>query len=264
MPTAAPPRNAAMTRVGSNAPLAVPLVVPLAAPRAAPVAWPVAERVAAHLAALFCGLLALTMLSTTRPSWAQVEPEIAAADSSAPVAPLQGAALVAALRRGGYVVYFRHTATDFSKTDAAMTGYGDCANQRLLSAQGQRDATKIGQRIRALRLPVGEALASPMCRTLDHARRMLKDAKLVKDVMPRNDIREFQGGDYAGLKRLLAAPVPAGTNRWIVGHGTPFRAVAGPPHLAEGEAAVIEPGATRWTVVARIVVADWDALGAAR
>ena len=186
---------------------------------------------------------------------------------------------MAALKRGGYVIYFRHTATDFSKNDAAMTGYDDCANQRLLSAQGQRDAAHIGQRIRALRLPVGEALASPMCRTLDHARRMLKD------VTPRNDIRELQssaqdgtqggalggtqggaiggalGGDYAGLKRLLAAPVPAGTNRWIVGHGTPFRAVAGPPHLAEGEAVVIKPGSTRWTVVARITVADWDALG---
>lgn len=195
---------------------------------------------------------------------------IANAESSAPAAKLQGAQLVAALRRGGYVIYLRHTATDFSKNDVSMTGYDDCANQRLLSAQGQRDATQIGQHIRALRLPVGEALASPMCRTLDHARRMLKDAKT--DVTPRNEIRELQGGaqgralggEYAGLKRLLATPVPPGTNRWIVGHGTPFRAVAGPPHLAEGEAVVIEPGTTRWTVVARVAVADWDGLAAAR
>ena len=71
-------------------------------------------------------------------------------------------------------------------------------------------------------------------------------------------------GTVAGVTLLDAddaAPVPAGTNRWIVGHGTPFRAVAGPPHLAEGEAVVIKPGNTRWTVVARITVADWDALG---
>ena len=153
------------------------------------------------------------------------------------------------------MVYFRHTATDFSRGDSAMSSYTDCDNQRLLSPQGQRDATAIGQRIRALQLPVGEALASPYCRTMDHARLMLTT------VTPRNEIREAQGNDHAGLKQLLSTPVPVGTNRWIVGHGTPFRAVAGAPHLSEGEAAVIRPGTTGWTVVARLMVADWAALG---
>lgn len=188
---------------------------------------------------------------------AHAQPTLANAASSAPAADaaLQGPALLDALRGGGYVVYFRHTATDFSRGDSAMTSYSDCDNQRLLSAQGRRDATAIGQRIRALQLPVGEALASPYCRTMDHARLMLTT------VTPRNEIREAQGNGYAGLKQLLATPVPAGTNRWIVGHGTPFRAVAGPPHLSEGEAAVIRPGSTGWAVVARISVADWAGLG---
>jgi phosphohistidine phosphatase SixA len=201
-----------------------------------------------RLAAWPALLLACATLS------ANAQPTIANATSSAPAAgaALQGPALLAALRGGGYVVYFRHTATDFSRGDSAMTSYTDCANQRLLSAQGERDATAIGQHIRALRLPVGEALASPYCRTMDHAQRMLPT------VSPRNEIREAQGNDYAGLKRLLATPVPAGTNRWIVGHGTPFRAVAGAPHLSEGEAVVIRPGTTGWTVVARIQVAEWD------
>ena len=188
---------------------------------------------------------------------AQDAAAIANAESSAPSAAalLQGSRLLAALKRGGYVVYFRHTATDFSKNDAAMKSFDDCDNQRLLSEQGRRDATAIGQRIRALGLPVGEALASPFCRTMDHARMMLTN------VTPRNEVREAQGGDYAGLKQLLAAPVARG-NRWIVGHGIPFRAVAGAPHLAEGEAAVIRPGTTGWTVVARLAVADWQTLGA--
>ena len=156
------------------------------------------------------------------------------------------------------MVYFRHAATDFSRDDSGMKGYGDCDNQRLLSAQGKRDAMEIGQRIRALGLPVGEVLASPYCRTMDHARPMLAEAA------PRTEIREAQGGDHGGLERLLAAPVPAGGNRWIVGHGLPFRSVAGPPRLAEGEAAVIQPGTTRWTVVARLGIADWQALAAPR
>ena len=56
------------------------------------------------------------------PAAAQGERAIANAESSAPsaAAALQGPRLLAALRRGGYVVYFRHTATDFSKNDAAM------------------------------------------------------------------------------------------------------------------------------------------------
>jgi len=190
---------------------------------------------------------------------ARAAPEIASTDSSAPVpgAQLQGPALLAALQRGGFVLYFRHTATDFSRNDSGMRAYDDCANQRLLSAQGRADATAIGQRLRALRLPVSEAFASPYCRTMEHARLMLGA------VTPRNEIRESEGGDYPGLKQLLAQPVPAGGNRWIVGHGIPFRAIAGAPHLMEGEAAVIRPEGHRWTVVARLAVVDWQVLGAA-
>lgn len=197
--------------------------------------------------------------SACAPGWAQEAAPIADAESSAPAAEarLDGTALLDTLRRGGHVVYFRHTATDFSKNDASMRSLDDCENQRPLSPQGRADAAAIGRQLRALRVPVGEALASPMCRTMDHARRMLGE------VTPRPEIREAQAGDYAGLKRLLAAPVPRG-NRFIVGHGIPFRQVAGPPHLAEGEAVVIRPEGTRWTVVARIAVNDWPALAAPR
>lgn len=162
--------------------------------------------------------------------------------------------LGAALRKGGYVIYFRHTETDFSKSDEGMKAYDDCAHQRLLSAQGRKTAREIGERIRALKLPVGEVLASPYCRTIETAQRIFSRA------VPRSDIRENEGGDYAGLKRLLAAPVAAGTNRWVIGHGTPFRTIAGPPHLAEGEAAVIKPARTHWIVVARVLPEAWATL----
>ena len=193
------------------------------------------------------------------PAWpVPASAEIASASSSAPApeAGLEGLQLVAALRRGGYVVYFRHTATDFSRDDSRMTGYADCEHQRPLTDQGRRDAAAIGTALRALGLPVTEAYASPFCRTLEHARLMLIE------VTPRPEIREAQGGDYDGLKQLLAAPVAAGGNRWIVGHGIPFRTVAGPPQLAEGEAVVIRPGTTGWTVVARLQAGDWQALAA--
>lgn len=170
-------------------------------------------------------------------------------------ARLHGAALVRALRDGGLVIYFRHTATDFSKNDQSMGDYDDCANQRPLSAQGRSDARAIGQRIAALKLPLGSLKASPMCRTMEHARLMLGTAT------PTVTMRELTApGEYLGLKRLLSERVPPGINRWMVGHGTPFRAVAGPPHLAEGEAAVLRPTGDGWIVLARLSVADWATL----
>jgi len=169
---------------------------------------------------------------------------------------LGGTRLVAALRTGGYVIYFRHTATDFSKNDSAMTGVDDCVNQRPLNEQGRRDAIQIGQRIRELRLAGGDVLASPMCRTMEHARLTFGRAT------PAAAMREREAGDFPGLKLLLANPVDKGSNRWLFGHGTPFRTVAGPPQLAEGEAVVLRPLGQGWRVEARLRVEDWATLPA--
>ncbi|MGA8515732.1 MAG: histidine phosphatase family protein [Burkholderiaceae bacterium] len=199
---------------------------------------------------------ALWCLCTLLMAGAVLAQTMASQESSAPE-PSQAlgtGAVAGALRSGGYVVYFRHTATDFSKNDADMKGYADCANPRLLSPQGRSEARDIGRSIARLKLPVGEVFASPLCRTMDTARLMLGRAT------PRADMRESDGADYPGLKQLLAAPVAAGSNRWLIGHGNPFRAVAGAPHLAEGEAAVIRPGGTVWTVVARVMPTDWAQL----
>lgn len=207
------------------------------------------------LTPLALSLVALTLWLPAAQAQTTTTP-IASAESSAPAAgeAIAPDKLAAALRAGGYVIYFRHTATDFSRNDAASRSHDDCANQRLLSAEGRAQAQRIGQQVRRLELPVTEVLASPMCRTMDTAQRMLQRAT------PRVEMREREGDDYPGLKALLAAPVAPGGNRWLVGHGTPFRAIAGAPHLAEGEAAVIQPGGTRWTVVARVAPDGWAAL----
>lgn len=207
----------------------------------------------AHVAALGLASAAFAQGSASAPA-AAAAPERSSAP--APGAALQGAALLKALRSGGHVIYFRHTATDFSKRDDAMKSFDDCENQRLLSPQGRDDARRIGETIRALKLPAGEVIASPMCRTMDHARLTFG----VATPAPAVSLRERGEGDYPGLVKLLSAPVKPGTNRWLFGHGIPFRAVAGAPHLAEGEAVVMRPDGRGWTVVARLQVADWAAL----
>lgn len=179
-----------------------------------------------------------------------------------PAHALQGAALVRALRAGGFTLYFRHTATDFTQDDRAMTAYGECASQRNLSEAGRAQAREIGEAIRALALPVGEVIASPFCRTMDTGRLMFGRAE------PSTVVRGYEGtnaagADYARLEALLASPPAPGTLRMITSHGNPFRAVAGPPHLDEGEAAVLKPTGGGFAVVARIRRGDWAALAAA-
>lgn len=180
-----------------------------------------------------------------------------------PAHALEGAALVKALREGGLTLYFRHTATDFSQSDASMKGYDECALQRNLSEEGRRQAREIGEWVRKLGLPVGEVIASPFCRTMETGRLMFGRAE------PSTVVRGYEGtssanADYTALVALLASP-PArpGTLRMVTSHGNPFRAIAGPPHLAEGEAAVLKPLGGKFVVVARIRSADWAGLLAA-
>ena len=178
-----------------------------------------------------------------------------------PAHDLAGEALVRALRAGGLTLYFRHTATDFSQNDANMGTYEDCAKQRNLSETGRGQAREVRRAIEKLRLPVDEVLASPFCRTMETGRLMFGRAT------PSSHVRGWEGPrgtpDYSRLEKILATPPRAGTLRAIAGHGNPFRAIAGPPHLEEGEAAVVRGLGDRWVVVARIRVKDWPTLEAA-
>ncbi|MET0204489.1 MAG: histidine phosphatase family protein [Casimicrobiaceae bacterium] len=204
-------------------------------------------------AALACVAIAL---ATPFSSAAAQAPAAVAAQSP----PLSGIALRDALRRGGFVLYVRHTSTDFGQNDDGMTSFDDCTKQRNLTDKGRAEARAIGAAVARLKIPVGEVLASPYCRTLETGRLIFGRAT------PSMDAR---GGPatpaapdrYTGLRKLLSTPVGGGTNLAISSHGNPFYAVAGPPYLAEGEVAIIEPlGASGFRIVAKITRDGWDAL----
>jgi broad specificity phosphatase PhoE len=178
----------------------------------------------------------------------------------APSVELQGRALLAALRAGGFVLYFRHTSTDFGQNDERMTGYEDCSTQRNLTDAGRAEARDIGGEIRELGIPIGEVLASPFCRTMETGRLIFGRATATPAVRGGSATPDSPAR-YAALRELLATPVPRGTNVAIASHGNPFRAVVGGAYLAEGEAAVIEPrGAEGFRVVARVRKDEWKTL----
>jgi phosphohistidine phosphatase SixA len=182
----------------------------------------------------------------------------AAADSDA----LAGRPLLAALKAGGLILYFRHASTDFGQNDEQMTGFEDCVRQRNLTDKGRDEARAIGASITRLALPVGDVLASPFCRTMETAKLIFGRAASTPAVRggPASGVAPDR---YAELKNLLSSPPRPGTDLVIVSHGNPFRAVSDAPYLAEGEAAVIRPlGAAGFRIVARIPKDGWDSLGA--
>ena len=179
--------------------------------------------------------------------------------SSLPSRELAPAQLLAELLNGGYILYFRHAATDFSQNDERMKSYEDCANQRNLIDKGRSDARAIGAAIRELRIPVERVLASPFCRTVETAQLVFGRAEKMQEV--RGGPSAPAGSErYAALRKILATPVRAGSNLVVVSHGNPFYSVAGPPYLAEGEAAVIRPRGADFQVIARIRIDSWEGL----
>jgi len=179
--------------------------------------------------------------------------------SALPAKPVAGAALLAQLRKGGYVIYFRHTSTDFSRDDRQSKSDDDCDRQRPLTDKGRAEARDIGAAFRELKIPVEQVLASPRCRTMETA--MLAFGRVEQSAEARAGPASPASDDrYAPLRALLTTPVKPGANVVIASHGNPFIAVAGAPYLAEGEAAVIKPLGKDFEIVARVRHDGWRSL----
>jgi len=198
------------------------------------------------------------------PAWAQLTAGSPSAHSSTPKREVAPAELLSELRRGGYILYFRHAATDFSQNDGNMRSFEDCASQRNLIDRGRTDARVVGAAIKQLAIPVGAVLASPFCRTVETAQLAFGRAEKTQQVRG-GPAAPADSDRYAPLRKILITPVQKNANLAVVSHANPFYSVAGPPYLAEGEAAVVRPLGSGFEVFARIRVEDWETLkGAAK
>ena len=203
------------------------------------------------LAAVFCCLL------------------VSAANASDTRDSAPSAALAAALKGGGYNVYFRHAATDWSQSDHVSKA-GDwtaCDPTRIrqLSDEGRAVAVRVGNAMRALAIPVGRVLASPYCRTVETARLLgLGEVETTADIMNLR-VAEYFGGREAIARRARArlATMPApGTNTVLVAHGNVARLATG-VYPGEGEAAVFRPLANGgFEHVGNLTPEAWERLAA--
>jgi len=184
--------------------------------------------------------------------------------SSQPTVELAGAELVSALRDGGYNIYFRHAATDWSQNDniheAGDWTSCDPTRMRQLSDEGRRAARAAGDAIRSLGIPVGRVFASPYCRAVETARLMnLGRVETNTEVMNLRAAKYFGGRDAIVKRaraRLATVPAPS-TNTVLVAHGNVARESTD-VYPSEGEGIVFRPNGSRgFDFVGRLTPAQW-------
>ena len=172
-------------------------------------------------------------------------------------------ALAEQLRQGGYVIVFRHGATNRDQADTDPLNYDNVPKQRLLSAGGRDVARQVGEAFKALQIPVGRTYTSKFNRAVETGRLIA-----ASDVTPTLDLTE--GGLVAtpiendrraeALRKLIATAPAPGTNTLVVTHKPNILDAFGKDwfEVREGEASIFKPTASgKADLVARLQAADW-------
>ena len=174
-----------------------------------------------------------------------------------PLAAGADEALWALLKKGGQVVLVRHAVTDPGVGDPPGFSLHDCKTQRNLSAEGRKEAQRLGAAFRARGIPVARVLASPWCRCQETARLAFGGARsdgTLANLFGRPEEAERQ---KTAFSRLLAVPIKPGEgNLILVTHGSTTVAFTG-VSPAPAEMVVVTPeGGGRFRVAGRIPLAD--------
>ncbi len=156
------------------------------------------------------------------------------------------AALVSRLQAGGVVVVMRHSITDRGQADRG--DLLDRAGQRNLSAAGRAQAERIGRAVEALRLPLGEVLASPVFRARDTAELAFGTRARIEPLLTADDYEPDAARlrrNIAWLSRRVLAPSALDATDILVGHIVPLGMVLGrslaQDEYPEGALAVFAP-----------------------
>ena len=177
--------------------------------------------------------------------------------------------LISALKQGGYVLVFRHVATDDSQKDVYPFKFDDMSAQRQLSDKGREVARQMGAAIRKLGIPIGDIDTSRLNRAIETGRLLSG-----KDVTPVDALTDSSNASASGmanptasnskaglaLRKLVDAAPKAGTNTFLVTHKTNIADAFGKDagDVQEGEAFVFKPSESGPASLAgRIKATDW-------
>jgi phosphohistidine phosphatase SixA len=176
---------------------------------------------------------------------------------------LSGAALVNALKKGGYIIYFRHAQTEKDYADQINAQIGDCSTQRMLSAAGWEQARSIGAAFTALAIPVGQVYSSEYCRAWQTADlafgRHEADARL--NFLPFEEYTDAQVAQMrTNVMPLLTAAPESGKNTVIVGHDDILEAAIGIYPEPQGIAYILKANGQNLEVIANVEAQEWATL----
>jgi len=190
----------------------------------------------------------------------------ASAARAADPTPVDAGWLVSELRKGGYLVFFRHTSTfrdsatmelEARNVASGRLVLADCATQRNLNERGVLEAGRQAAIVRELAIPYGAVYASKYCRARDHVRWFTDRVTLNDALTPTRNAEKAKE-----LRQMLATPPASGTNTFFFAHGgilwqaTDFDS-------DEAETFVFRAGSPP-VLVASIKMSDWDALAQQR
>jgi phosphohistidine phosphatase SixA len=179
--------------------------------------------------------------------------------------------LVSSLKDGGYVIVFRHGATDDSQKDVYPFKFDDMSAQRQLSEKGRDLARELGAALKKLGVPIGEVYTSRLNRAVE-------SGKLLggKDVSPVDELTDSGAGSASAMANpdgknakagravrdlVNAAPKP-GVNNLAVTHKTNVADAFGKEvsDIREGEALVYKTSSSGpAALVARVQANEWIA-----
>jgi phosphohistidine phosphatase SixA len=182
---------------------------------------------------------------------------------------LSGAALVEALRHGGYVIVMRHPSSPFAVPDKTQADPGNTKLERQLDDTGRKTAKDMGEAFRTLHIPVGDVLSSPTYRTREAVKlAALGKPRIVEELDEGGQGMQANASEArsAWLRKKAAEPPRPGKNTVIVTHTPNLTGAFGQTAsgIAAGEALIFHPnGKAEPDLVGRIKIEEWPKLASA-
>jgi broad specificity phosphatase PhoE len=176
--------------------------------------------------------------------------------------------LATALRGGGFVIVVRHGATFPDQADTDPFHLDNVAAQRNLNDNGKALAKVFGESLRQIGVPIGRVYTSQFNRAYETAviagfKNIEKTVDLTEGglvVSPNENNRRAEA-----FRKMLAVEPNPGTNTVLITHKPNIVDALGKDWFdgKEGEASIFLPENGRYTLVARIQMADWSRIAAA-
>lgn len=168
--------------------------------------------------------------------------------------------LLQAIQKGGYVLYMRHSLTDTSRPDQVPLDLNDCNKQRPLSVTGRKLAEALGEQIRKAGIPVGEIMASPMCRAKHTAEEAFGKGNIQLDELllyTSHLTKAEKAPRVVNTTKLVSKPVEPGSNRILVAHAPNMYDLMGYFPKLEGTVVVFQPMGDTYKYLGSIKPHDW-------